>query len=923
MISKYLKVLPLFCSISASTLANAGPDLFEVSPFAKNKGVSEDVSEKVSRKISMIKGKKNVKKAQSVKIKKRLIDEIILDDYFTLNIDGQLISIKIKDVHREENGKSRFHGSNSEAKAYVQMVKNKDKYMGTIKIGNSLYKVKPFEDGHIVIQMDNANMSDHDDEYAEPPFQPQNDNGSSALMDNSSDEQYPESSEEIFIVVAYTEGFEADSGDIETYMDLLEAETNLAFTNSDVSTSVRIVHSYLTGHEETGSFANDLQSLTDWDNDDGDTLRALRIQYSADLMILLVGNDAGYDSGCGRAQGIGVTQVNAMAVAKESCATGYYSFAHEIGHLAGARHIISQDDSTTPFAYGHGYCNTTSDTFRTVMAYSCPEDEGGPRIQQWSNPDVQVDGDDTGTEDDEDNARVWDNQAKVLANFRVGMPGASEVNDYFGAAVASGDFNGDGFDDIVVGVPRESIVNDNNPQIIQGGAVNIVYGSAGAITPRDSQIFYQDYLEIEGGSEAYDWFGFSVTSGDFNGDGFDDIAVGVPGESIGSIDNAGLVNIIYGSSDGLTNEGDQVFFQDSPGIEGGSEANDLFGSSVSAGDFNGDGYSDLVIGVPGEAIGSIDNAGSVNIIYGSINGLTSAGDQSFYQNFGSIEGGSEANDLFGSSVSTGDFNNDGYSDLIVGVPGEAIGSIDNAGSVNIIYGSNGGLTDSGNQSFYQNFGSIEGGSEANDLFGASVTSGDYNGDGFFDVGVGVPGEAIGTIDNAGLVNIIYGSINGLTDVGDQVFYQNFGNIEGGSEQDDLFGASVSSGDFNGDGISDIVIGVPGESIGAIDDAGAVNIIFGSIQGLSDSNDQIYFQDVGSVEGGSEAGDLFGSSVAAGDLNGDNIVDLIVGVPGESIWSFQSDKSDGGMINVLYGSSNGITDSDNKSLHQDTPLPYKP
>ena len=78
-------------------------------------------------------------------------------------------------------------------------------------------------------------------------------------------------------------------------------------------------------------------------------------------MILLTGN--GY-SFCGLASGIGVSEDTAFAVASETCATGYYSFGHEIGHLFGARHIITQDPTPTPFSYGHGYCNTTASTWR-------------------------------------------------------------------------------------------------------------------------------------------------------------------------------------------------------------------------------------------------------------------------------------------------------------------------------------------------------------------------------------------------------------------------------------------------------------------------------------------------------------------------------------------------------------------------------
>ena len=107
------------------------------------------------------------------------------------------------------------------------------------------------------------------------------------------------------------------------------------------------------------------------------------------------------------------------------------------------------------------------------------------------------------------------------------------------------------------------------------------------------------------------------------------------------------MNVLYGSATGLTATGNQLWNQDSPGIDDTAEAIDIFGWALAAGDFDGDGYDDLVIGVPYEDIGAVGNAGAVNVLYGSATGLTATGDQFWHQDITNILGVAEANDYFG------------------------------------------------------------------------------------------------------------------------------------------------------------------------------------------------------------------------------------------------------------------------------------
>jgi hypothetical protein len=147
---------------------------------------------------------------------------------------------------------------------------------------------------------------------------------------------------------------------------------------------------------------------------------------------------------------------------------------------------------------------------------------------------------------------------------------------------------------------------------------------------------------------------------DFNGDGYADLAIGVPKEGINGKAEAGLVNIIYGSASGLsaTSTADQRFFQDysagtvASNIADVSEAGDHFGSAIATGDFNGDGYTDLAVGVPGEDLGSIADAGAVNVIYGSASGLsaTSVPDQFWTQDNPGVEDVAESGDRLRTSL---------------------------------------------------------------------------------------------------------------------------------------------------------------------------------------------------------------------------------------------------------------------------------
>ena len=156
--------------------------------------------------------------------------------------------------------------------------------------------------------------------------------------------------------------------------------------------------------------------------------------------------------------------------------------------------------------------------------------------------------------------------------------------------------------------------------------------------------------------------------GDFNNDGFADLVIGSPEEDLGAVDAAGVVNVLPGSAAGLTAAGDQLWHQDSPGIQDTAEMGDQFGEAFATGDFDGDGFDDLAIGAYVDSVAAIAGAGAVNVLPGSAAGLTDIGDQLWHQDSGSILDAAEAGDLFGAALAAGDFNGDGFFDLAVGAP---------------------------------------------------------------------------------------------------------------------------------------------------------------------------------------------------------------------------------------------------------------
>ena len=394
-----------------------------------------------------------------------------------------------------------------------------------------------------------------------------------------------------------------------------------------------------------------------------------------------------------------------------------------------------------------------------------------------------------------------------------GLVGTPETDDRFGAALTTGDFNADGFDDLAVGVPGEDTSGG-----VDAGAVIVIPGSENGLAPPAARQRWSG-SGLAGTSRAGDQLGAALAAGDFDGDRYDDLAVGAPGDDTGATD-AGAVAVARGSGNGLTNRGALELVAGNDGLTGRAQTGDLLGAALAAGDLDGQGYDDLAVGVPGQDIGQATNAGEVLAIGGSPTGLDRATSRLVRAGKGGVAGRSERDDVFGTALVIGDVNGTGTADLVIGAPGEdaATGRV-NDGALLVIPGTAEGLVAEGSRQFWSGSNGSAGVARSNDLLGASLAVGDVEADGQVEILAGAPGKDVGVVSDAGAVLVI-GSVAG-------VLTSDSPDVAGSAEADDRFGRSVAVGDFNGDEVADLLVAAPTETAAGMAATGALTVVPGT------------------------------------------------------------------------------------------------
>lgn len=496
--------------------------------------------------------------------------------------------------------------------------------------------------------------------------------------------------------------------------------------------------------------------------------------------------------------------------------------------------------------------------------------------------------------------------ADLSADFnRLILKGSPELPKEPGDTVidsmVSGDFNCDGEADLAVGDKRGS--RTNNFQF-EHGSVSVAFGDRLAGLRVGGQVINQDTLSVIGIAENGDRFGEALAAADFDDDLCTDLAIGVPGEDDASTTDSGGANVLLGGPSGLSGTND-VFVPGAEPAPNGHTSGHFKGTALATLKWTaGDPRPYLAINATGHSVFLSFNAGGVLVRRSGAGILNDAVDFVERSHFAFPFGGAQGDDKFGKAVAAGDFNNDGFDDLVSSANNgiDCPTCPDNGGRLFIVYGA-ASVSGFERESIGQDSPSVPNSEELDDFFGEALATGDFNGDGRDDLAVGAPREDIGAIQDAGLVTILYGATNGLLAGAASSIAFNQDAFPGlTSEAGDEFGKALTTGDYNRDGFDDLAIGAPGEDIGSTLDAGNSLVVYGSASGIDTAAFKVFNLNTPGIVGSAGVTDQLGNTLASGDFNNDKVDDLAIGI-------FQIDDGVGtnlGGISLVFSSGDTLT-----------------
>ncbi|MFN7941986.1 MAG: VCBS repeat-containing protein [Thermoanaerobaculia bacterium] len=425
---------------------------------------------------------------------------------------------------------------------------------------------------------------------------------------------------------------------------------------------------------------------------------------------------------------------------------------------------------------------------------------------------------------------------------------------FFGGALAVGDFNDDLYQDLAIGIPEDTggpILDRRG----KAGTVAVIYGSAAGLSMANAWYISQPWNGTDPAvQEAGDHFGCALAAGDFDDDGADDLAVGVCNETVGGAAEAGAVDVFYGIAGGHLGNPDLILTEPSP------VAGRHFGRSLAAGDIDGDGSDELV---------AAQATGGFYFFYGSLGGLAATGSFLF-------DGG-------GTTIAIGDFNGDSFADVVLGGPFAGW----TAGDAFVYEGTALGLNLTAADWLRQDFmvnDADDGGNEADDRFGEAMLAADLDGDGYDDLVIGAPGEDVGEegdeAEDGGAVYVVRGSSSGL-DLANAAYWTEWSLVtQFNPFPGDGFGTALAAGDSDHDGYLELAVGCPYRNTGQLQ-AGQVILLAGSATGPTDIGvARAWEQGSPAVPDDSEPSDHFGRVLAFGDFDRDLEADLAIAAPDE-------------------------------------------